>query len=407
MRCMSQPDIIVLLSDQHRGQTMSWMGDRDVATPVMDRLAGEGCGFRRAYANCPVCTPSRGTLLSGRHAHAGPVQHFFDVFKPRGPSLAHAFARAGWRTAWFGKWHLGGTHDQQAPGSPPPGGFPNRNAMRTPEFFRAGFQDWAGVELNNDHFNHYIWRDHDTAPTPLAGYSSDGLTDAFLDYLERRDQAQPLFATLSINQPHFPLLVPDRWRRHDPAALTLRGNCPDLPAIRGQLATYLAMIENVDWNLGRVFDAVQRRGRDTLLVYLSDHGEFLGSHGRVCRKEHPYEEAVRIPALFRWPGRIPARGGIDGLFSLVDLMPTLLGLAGLPQPAHLQGHDWSPATGAGWWMNAGNTPTTRPAKSASTTSTPTRGSCMTCRRTAASCWAPCAPACWSACAPRASRTSTC
>ncbi len=339
----TKPNIILILSDEHRGQAMAHNGDTNLQTPAMDRLAMGGCSFSRAYANCPICTPSRGTIFSGRHAHAGPVAAFFDAYKATAPSLATELRKQGYHTAYFGKWHCGIVRDQLPPNvraNPAAyGGVP----VRTPERHRAGFEDWFGFENLNKHFASYTYRGHDVNPTFTPGYETDGLTDLAVDYLSHYDHDKPLLLVLSVTPPHFPLVVPDRWLTHDPATLSVPPNFTESPHMRECLARYYAMIENLDWNMGRLMDAVGSLSRfsDTLTVYTSDHGDFMGSHGRQSRKEHPHEESVRIPAILNWPGQIPARGGMDGLFSLVDLTPTLLGLAGADIPAYCQGFDWS------------------------------------------------------------------
>jgi len=142
----SRPHIIYIFSDEHRGQAMSHMGDPNVRTPTMDRLAAEGTSFMRAYANCPICTPSRGTVFSGRHAHAGPVSGFFDVYKPVAPSTATALRQAGYHTAYFGKWHCGIVHNQISSYVRSHREEYQGAAHRTPERHRAGFQDWK-VEI--------------------------------------------------------------------------------------------------------------------------------------------------------------------------------------------------------------------------------------------------------------------
>ena len=156
---MNTPHIIYILSDEHRGQAMSHMGDPNVRTPWMDRLAAEGASFSRAYANCPICTPSRGTIFSGRHGHAGPVAGFFDVFKPTAPSTATELRKAGYRTAYFGKWHCGIVRNQIPPSvaEDQTGVFEGGSRNRTPESHRAGFQDWYGFENLNRHFNSSIY----------------------------------------------------------------------------------------------------------------------------------------------------------------------------------------------------------------------------------------------------------
>lgn len=340
-----RPHILYVLSDEHRGQAMSHLGDPNVKTPVMDQLAREGASFTRAYANCPICTPSRGTIFSGRHAHSGPVSGFFDVYKTTAPSTATILREAGYYTAYFGKWHCGivrnqippeaRTYPEQYKGSP----------QRTPEYHRAGFQDWFGFENLNQHFASYYYRGGDVNPTKADGYETDAYTDLVIDYLKNYERDEPLFLVLSVTPPHFPLLVPEMWKCFDPAALQVWPNFTDTPFMRECLATYYAMIENLDWNIGRLMEALRSlpRFENTLTVYFSDHGDFMGSHGRQSRKEHPHEESVRIPAIFHWPSHLPKQGTTSGLFSLVDLLPTTLGLLNLAIPPHVQGTDFSPA----------------------------------------------------------------
>jgi arylsulfatase A-like enzyme len=345
------PHILYVLSDEHSGFAMSHAGDPNVRTPVMDRLASEGVSFRRAYANSPICTPSRGTIFSGRHAHAGPVQNFFDVYKPSAPSTATLLREAGYRTAYFGKWHMGVVRDQMSPAvRADQAAYPEINYFRrTPEYHRGGFEDWYAFELNDAPFNFSYYEGHEINPRQRPGYQTEALTDMAIEYLENYGREQPLFLVLSVEPPHFPLEAPATDLRLDPAHLITRPNfaeSAETPRLRESLATYYAMIENLDRNLGRLVEAMgllPRFRNHSLLVYFSDHGEYMGSHGYFERKEHPHEEAVRIPAIFWQPGIIPAQGPRDELFSLVDMLPTTLGLAGLPVPPHVQGMDFTPA----------------------------------------------------------------
>lgn len=341
----SKPNIIYILSDEHRGQAMTHLGDPNVKTPAMDRMAHEGVSFERAYANCPICTPSRGTLFSGRHAHSGPVAFFFDNYKPTSPSTATILREAGYHTAYFGKWHCGIVRDQIPPlVRANPKEYRGSN-QRTPERHRAGFQDWYGFENLNQHFDSYYYRGQDVNPTKTPGYETDGLTELVIDYLKEYDREEPLFLVLSVTPPHFPLIVPEQWKRFDPTTLQVRPNFSETPKMREHLANYYAMIENLDWNIGHLMDtlAALPEFRDTLTVYISDHGDFMGSHGLQSRKEEPHEESIRIPAIFNWPQGIPACGQAPGLFSLVDLLPTTLGLLDLDIPSYNQGTDFSPA----------------------------------------------------------------
>jgi arylsulfatase A-like enzyme len=148
-------------------------------------------------------------------------------------------------------------------------------------------------------------------------------------------------------------VVPEKWKRLAPEEVELRPNVPDsseiphsiarFPDLRRRMAAYFGMIENLDWNIGRLVDAIDTIPalENTLVVYISDHGEFLGSHGRIERKELPHEESIRIPTVFRWKGVIPAQGIRPELFSLVDLQKTVLGLTGIEAPRYDQGFDYS------------------------------------------------------------------
>lgn len=340
----ASPHVLLILSDEHRGQAMGHAGDVNLRTPEMDRLAAEGASFRRAYANCPICTPSRGTIFTGRHAHAGPIRGFFESFQPGAPTIATEFRKAGYQTAYFGKWH-GSQVYSEVPAvvreSPERwGGIPNR----TPEHMRGGFQDWFAFEINNKPFDGFYYHQSEVEPRAMTGFQTDWLTDLAIDYLRKHDPEQPLFMVLSIEPPHFPLDAPERFKRFDPANLSVRPNFIDTPEHRRDLAMYYAMIENLDWNIGRLRGALATlTGFDNLVTaYVSDHGEYAGSHARSQRKEHPHEESVRIPAIFHYPAVIHAQGAVEGLFSLVDLAPTLLGLTELGVPAWMQGRDFSP-----------------------------------------------------------------
>lgn len=343
---MNKPHIIYIFSDEHRGQAMSHTGDPNVRTPAMDRLAHEGASFERAYTNCPICTPARGTVFSGRHAHAGPVAGFFDTYKVNGPSTATVLAEHGYHSAYLGKWHCGTVRNQVPPLVREHPDEYKGSRERTPERHRAGFRDWYGFENLNQHFDSFYYHNDDVNPTKTPGYETDGLTNLAMQYIDGYDRDQPLFMVLSVTPPHFPLIVPEKWKRFDPETLTVRPNFSgDTPGMREHLANYYAMIENLDWNIGRLAEKIRGKPgwEDTLIVYFSDHGDFMGSHDRANLKEHPHEESVRIPAVFSWPENIPAQGRLPQMFSLVDLLPTTLGLLGIGPPEYCQGIDFSPA----------------------------------------------------------------
>lgn len=368
---ISKPNVIVIMADEHRGQAMGHAGDVNVRTPALDELAKAGVSFTRAYSNCPVCTPSRGTIFSGRHAHAGPVSGFFDVYKPGAPSAATVFGESGYHSAYFGKWHCGIIRDQVPPSTRAESSATMTvSATRTPTHMRGGFVDWAGHEAVNDHRHSYVYEGENEDPTFLEGFETDDLSRRFVEYLRSYDRVEPLLAVLSVTPPHFPLDVPEEWRRHDPKELVVRDNFVDtltMPSahpipdpwndqnpmheqtldMRDQLARYYDLIENWDNNIGKVvrtIDELDRfRGDNTIVVYLSDHGDFMGSHGLYDRKAHPHEESTRVPLILRQPGVIPEIGSLDMQIGLVDVFPTILGLCGQTVPSWCQGTDYSPA----------------------------------------------------------------
>lgn len=352
MSSKDRPNIIYILSDEHRGHAMGHMGDENLNTPVMDRLAREGVSFNRAYANCPVCTPSRGTVFSGRHAHCGPVSTFTETFKAAFPSTAHCMRKLGYHTAYYGKWHCGVTTDQISERSrETPPGHPSRRCLRTPERHRAGFQDWFASEFGGVLWEPYYYRNHEKEPVKLDGYDTDVLTTETIKYIQEYDRDEPLFMVMSPLAPHFPLDADEKWKRFDPEKLKVRKNfrghvLESEAGPRERLANYYAMIENLDWNIGRLVEAIENTAgfENTLIIYISDHGDFAGSHGMRFTKLQPHEESIRIPAIFHWPGMIPPTGNDDdNMFSLVDLQATVLGLIGQEKPSYDQGTDFSPA----------------------------------------------------------------
>lgn len=355
----SRPNVIYILSDQHRHAAMSHTGDPNVRTPAMDHLAEQGVSFGRAYANCPVCVPSRGTLFTGRHAHANGVLSNYSTLYPIMPTSAKELIAAGYHTCYIGKWHLDdhGACDDNT--YLHPDGKPLNNCHYVPPRYRGGFQDWY-EGCAHDHFRSFYFQGNERTPRIIEGYETDGYTDLALNYLKTYTRQEPLFLVLSVCPPHGPFQAPERNRRLDHRELKVRPNFSDVVAgekaeyarvlghitksYREYLAMYYAMVENLDENIARLLAFLDSDPRyaNTLVVYLSDHGEYGGSHGRMYAKHHPHEEGVRIPMIWRWPGRIsPAAAERQPIVSMLDVMPTTLGLAGVPVPAYCQGRDFS------------------------------------------------------------------
>ena len=336
---MDRPHLIFIFADQMRGMDMGCAGNAEVHTPHMDRVAREGMRLPQAYANCPVCTPSRATLLTGRHA-LGTRVVANDLPLPEDmPTIGASLQAAGYRTGYIGKWHLDGV--PRAKWTPPG---PRRH----------GFDFWAVHNCAHAYLRAHYYRD---TPEPVAihGYEPAAQTDLLLQFMDSRDQ-RPFAAFLSWGPPHDPYdQVPAEYlRAYDPSTLTLRPNVRAIPPgagagdlCRGRdpritLAQYYAQITALDAQLGRILAHLAAEGlaRDTLVVFTSDHGDMLWSQGNMM-KQQPWEESIHIPLLVRWPGRVPAGRAPDGLIGVVDLMPTLLGLLQVPIPAGVQGTDLS------------------------------------------------------------------
>jgi arylsulfatase A-like enzyme len=353
-------NVIWIFGDQHRAQALGCNGDPNVSTPCIDNLATMGVHFTNAVSGTPLCCPYRGSLLTGRYPHHCVPGHEYRL-PPEQQTVAHVFNEAGYHTAYFGKWHLDGFHEREG-----------RAAHHiVPPERRGGFQQWIGYENNNSQWDCWVHGgEGDSAfHHRLDGFETDALTGMLIDYLEDQgrkkesDQAQPFFAVLSVQPPHDPYVAPERFRQnHQPANVQLRPNVPPLPQItdraRMDLAGYYAMIENLDYNLGRIQQTLRQTGiaANTHLIFFSDHGDMHGSHGQF-RKLCPWEEAIRVPFMIggeqsTYDGR--RRGKCNAPINHVDVAPTTLGLCNIDKPDWMEGFDYSSRRLA--WRPAGSEP---------------------------------------------------
>lgn len=333
MTASFRPNVIWIFGDQHRAQATGYNGDPNAFTPNLDVMARQGIHFHNAVSGCPWCTPFRGALLTGQYNHRS-TWRTPQVLNPELPVVTDTFNAAGYSTAYFGKWHLAGV---------------NGRVFVEPEL-RGRFQTWIGYENANAQYECWV-HGHDTDgrndTEPLAehlkGYETDVLTDKLIDYV-KRDHERPFFSVLSVQPPHDPYVAPPEFqRRYTPGQIQLRKNVPDIPRIadrsRVDLAGYYAMIENLDWNVGRIRQALAETGRDreTYIFFFSDHGDMHGSHG-YTHKSSPWEESIRIPFLVLPPKGSGIRPGVsDAPMNHVDIAPTTLRLCGLDGPDAMQG----------------------------------------------------------------------
>lgn len=342
------PNVIWVFGDQHRAQALSCNGDPNLSTPNLDTLAAQGVNFTSAVSGFPLCCPFRGSLLTSRYPHKCVPGHEYPL-PPGQKTIAHAFNEAGYRTAYFGKYHLGGWHERDG-----------RAAMYIiPPEQRGGFETWTGYENNNSQYDCWVHggQGKDAFHYRLPGYETDELTNLLINYVKEQGEARkagkgkPFFAALSAQPPHNPYVAPEAWMgRHVPAKIELRPNVANVPSViaraRRELAGYYGMIENLDWNLGRIRKALDQAGLgfDTHIVFFSDHGDMHGSNGQFL-KMTPHEESIRIPFLIGGGTPHHYGGQGNGNFRVplnhVDIAPTTLGLCGIAKPSWMEGTDYS------------------------------------------------------------------
>jgi arylsulfatase A-like enzyme len=351
MPTTEQPNILILLTDQLRRQSLRCYGDPNIRTTNMDRLAEEGVRFSAACSTYPVCVPFRFSLMTGQYAHTRLVPALHWRMSPAERTLADEFNEAGYHSLYVGKWHLDGCRPDQP----------------VPRSRQGRWQKWFGFELRNSHFDTFYFEDDDPTPHDLNQYQTDGLFELTMEYLRTgRPKNQPFCCVLSVEPPHFPYEAPpefqQRWTDRD-ITLPETFETPveyEMPLShwpgddkhthedkRNRVRTYYAMIENLDWNVGRMMSFLDQQNLldNTIVMLLSDHGEQGGMHALpTAMKEYPFEESVGIPWLVRDPRcSVPGRV-IDEPVCTEDLFPTICGLAGIipRDAAALPGEDCTP-----------------------------------------------------------------
>jgi arylsulfatase A-like enzyme len=345
----SQPNFLIFFTDQQRWDTLGINGYPEDLTPNLDRLAQRGTFFKEAVTPQPVCGPCRSCLQTGQYATtAGVWKNGLDM-NPNSPKLAELLKQAGYRTSYFGKWHLS-SHAV------------NR-VEAVPESDRAGYEDWLAanaVEICTGPYSVRLWNEQNEE-VQLPGYRVDAQTDAMIRYLQERaeepeEHRRPFFCMQSYIEPHHqntqdsypaPRGYEERYR-YAPIP-------PDLQALGGSTAQhwsgYLGMIKRLDEALGRTLDALESTGLadNTVIVFLSDHGCHFKTRNREYKRS-PHESSLRIPFVWAGPGW-DGGGEHREAVSLVDFMPSILECAGLPIPEEVQGRSLAPLTRnetAGW-----------------------------------------------------------
>ncbi|NGN62748.1 sulfatase-like hydrolase/transferase [Streptomyces sp. A7024] len=365
----TRPNVLILMSDEQRWDTLGHAGNPAARTSHLDALAQESTSFDACYTPFPLCCPSRTSLWTGRMPRHHHVLGNWRAIRPdlADGGLAQAFRAAGYHTLYCGKWHVPGTTPQRmgfADTAAIPAVLNGKDRGRYIEPYRA-HASGLGYDLLDDHIENLTAADahalrqtphRGTARIPYEHFLEPWQTGEFLRALDRRPDDQPWLAVCSYNAPHFPMIVPepydriiDRERIRLPAGLGTAGaGKPREVADSGfahryagldehgwteLIAHYLGLCALIDTQVGTVLEHLRRSGDldHTIVVFTSDHGDMMGAHG-LMEKGHllHYEEALRVPLLIRHPDATGGGVRTSNPVSVVDVAATLAELAGVP-----------------------------------------------------------------------------
>lgn len=321
-----KPNILVILADDLGWGDLSCYAARDLKTPRIDHLLAEGVRMNHFFANCPVCSPTRAALLTGRYPDRVGVpgvirthpENSWGRLDPAAVLLPVPLNQLGYQTGIVGKWHLG----LEKPDRPTDRGF---------QFFHGFLGDMMDDYYTHQRHGNDYMRLGEQEVHP-KGHATDVFTDWAIQFIQEASRKdQPWFLYLAYNAPHTPIQPPADW---------LKKVQEREPGISDKRAKLVALIEHLDHGVGRVLDAIDGSGvRDnTLVIFTSDNGGQLdvGANNGPYRdgKQSMYEGGIRVPFGARWPGHIPAGSSSDRMALSMDLYPTVLAAAGLESVDH-------------------------------------------------------------------------
>jgi len=347
VRGVKPRNILVVLTDDHRYDAMGFMKAQDFGeTPTLDRLAREGVHFRNAFVTTALCSPSRASIFTGLYAHQHRV---VDNNHPIPPGLVfypEYLQRAGYDTAFIGKWHMGDEGDGPQP----------------------GFDHWVSFKGQGSYLPDANGLNVDGRNVPQKGYITDELTDYALDWIGKRDPKKPWMMHLAHKAVHSEFIPAERHKGRY-ANETFRYPESMKPGVEGRPAwvenqrnswhgvdfayhgkldvadyykRYMETLLAVDEGLAKIMDLLAARGEldDTLILYMGDNGFMFGEHGLIDKRA-AYEESMRVPMLARCPALF-GHGVVEQVVANIDVAPTMLAAAGLVAPAHIEGANMLP-----------------------------------------------------------------
>uniref|UniRef100_UPI00114D3E0F Chondroitin sulfate/dermatan sulfate 4-O-endosulfatase protein n=1 Tax=Vibrio sp. FC509 TaxID=1540143 RepID=UPI00114D3E0F len=356
-----KPNLLIVFPDEMRAHTLGFMNQDRSYTPNLNKFAKESAVLKQAVSNFPLATPFRGMLMTGQYPYRNGIQgnshtampgnfggkDFGIELKKSTRTWSDILKDQGYSMGYIGKWHLDTPEAPFIPSYNNPMEGRYWNDWTAPDR-RHGFDFWYAYGTYDKHLTPIYWTNETPRDQPIKvnQWSPEHEADIAIKYLRNenghyRDRDKPFTLVVSMNPPHSPYdQVPqkylDKFDGETSRSLNTRPNVQwDQEYLEGYgpeyFKEYMAMVHGVDDQFGRIIDELDRLGltEDTLVVFFSDHGCCMGSNGKPTKNVH-YEEAMRIPMMFRWPGKLTPRQD-DLLFSAPDIYPTLFGLMGLEE----------------------------------------------------------------------------
>lgn len=355
----SQPNIIFILTDDHRYDAMGFMGHPFLETPNMDKMAKEGIHFDRAIVTTSLCSPSRASILSGKYAHNHGVVSNYNPVDENLKFFPEYLRKAGYQTAFVGKWHMGGEDDE------PRNGFDYWLSFKGQGSYWADGHGTSRVvpQTSRDGYNINGKR------VAQKGYITDELTNYALDWLNSRSGEKPFFIYISHKAVHSDFVAADRhigrykdkqikvpetfavqngkpmWvtnQRNSRHGAEFAYNLPDFDLSK-YYQRYCETLLAVDENLGRILKWVENSDNpeNTMVVYMGDNGFHFGEQGLIDKRT-AYETSIKVPLLMWWPGKLDKAVRIDEVVANIDIAPTFLDFAEASIPDDMDGRSFKP-----------------------------------------------------------------
>lgn len=371
----NQPNILWLCTDQQRYDTIAALGNSLIRTPNIDQLIADGVAFTHAYCQSTVCAPSRASFLTGRYPRTTGCRQNGQSIPATERLISRLLADAGYHCGLAGKLHLASCSDGKVEDRIDDGyDVFHWSHHPQPDWQANAYSQWLAKKGTS-------WNELYTGPgndyvkegIPAEYHQTTWCAEMAIDFI-RQPHDSPWLFSYNCFAPHHPFdPPPEYFHRYDPADMPLpatrAGELANKP-IYQQLdsewahnepgyfhvaamteenhqqvkAAYYAMCEHIDHEVGRILQALAETGQreNTIVIFMSDHGEMLGDHGLYLKGPHFYEQAIRAPVVVSWPGRFAADVRCDGLVELLDLPPTLMQAAGLEIPPRMQGKSLLP-----------------------------------------------------------------